>query len=332
MRRRPCDAIATACISVPTTRVFPTLRRCARRWATRLIGLSCGTVDEALAAASRDVDYLGVGAVYATGSKPDAGAPIGIDGLMRVAGATRFPVAAIGGIDAFNLGTVARTGVAMAAVISAIAGDPDPAFAAAPAGAGLGRGNGVIVLSIGTSHPWNVAGVGRDLIVATRLNRRVFTAIAAVSAQDARGVRALHAVPADAFRAQLSTLPWDAAGAVRVGALATVENVRAVAAALRARPSLDAVVDPVFAASRGGPLADPAARTALAEELARLPNVILTPNLDEAAAVARRASDRSRRDRRRRGRASSARCAGGAAQRRPSRRRSGRCAGYRSGR
>jgi hydroxymethylpyrimidine/phosphomethylpyrimidine kinase len=141
----------------------------------------------------------------------------------------------------------------------------------------------VIVLSIGTSHPWNVAGVGRDLIVATRLNQRVFTAIAAVSAQDAHGVRALHAVPADAFRAQLSTLPWDSAGAVRVGALATVENVRAVAAALRARPTLDAVVDPVFAASRGGSLADPAARSAVAEELACLPNVILTPNLDEAA-------------------------------------------------
>jgi thiamine-phosphate pyrophosphorylase len=96
----------------------------------RLIGLSCGTVEEALAAASHDVDYLGVGSVYATGSKPDAGAPIGIDGLVCVTAATRFPVAAIGGIDAFNLGTVARTGVAMAAVISAIAGDPDPAFAA----------------------------------------------------------------------------------------------------------------------------------------------------------------------------------------------------------
>jgi hypothetical protein len=41
-----------------------------------------------------------------------------------------------------------------------------------------------IVISIGTSHPWNVAGTGRDLIVGADFGARVFTAIAAVSAQD----------------------------------------------------------------------------------------------------------------------------------------------------
>jgi thiamine-phosphate pyrophosphorylase len=96
----------------------------------RLIGLSCGTVEEALAAGAHDVDYLGVGSIYATGSKLDAGEPIGVDGLLRIGVASRFPVAAVGGIDAFNVAAVARSGVAMAAVISAIAGDPDPAFAA----------------------------------------------------------------------------------------------------------------------------------------------------------------------------------------------------------
>ena len=77
----------------------------------------------------------------------------------------------------------------------------------------------MIVLSIGTNHPWNVAGIGRDLVVGTRLGARVFTAVAAVSAQDAHGVRALHPVPAEVLREQLAALPWDAAGAVRVGAL-----------------------------------------------------------------------------------------------------------------
>lgn len=95
-----------------------------------VLGLSCGTEQEARDAAQAGADYIGVGSVFPTQSKADAGEPIGIDGLLRVAGATRFPVAAIGGIDAFNLGTVARTGVAMAAVISAIADDADPAFAA----------------------------------------------------------------------------------------------------------------------------------------------------------------------------------------------------------
>jgi hydroxymethylpyrimidine/phosphomethylpyrimidine kinase len=149
----------------------------------------------------------------------------------------------------------------------------------------MGVGDAMIVLSIGTTHPWNVAGTGRDVVVATRLGVRVFTAIAAVSAQDARGLRALHAVPVENLREQLATLPWDAAGAVRVGALATAENVRTVAAALRARPALDAVVDPVFAASRGGRLCDDEAQREVAESLVSLPNVVLTPNVVEAAAL-----------------------------------------------
>ncbi|MFY9883798.1 MAG: hydroxymethylpyrimidine/phosphomethylpyrimidine kinase [Candidatus Cybelea sp.] len=140
-----------------------------------------------------------------------------------------------------------------------------------------------IVLSIGTTHPWNVAGVGRDLVVGYDFGVRVFTTVVAVSAQDSRGVRALHPVPPDAIAAQLETMPWDAAGAVRVGALPTLAAVRAVSAALQLRPWLPAVVDTVFAASGGGELTETAGRYAVRDELANLPNVTLTPNLDEAA-------------------------------------------------
>lgn len=86
----------------------------------RLIGLSCGTVAEAQTAQRMGADYIGVGSVYATASKGDAGHPIGIEGLRRVAAAAALPVAAIGGIDEERLEAVRETGVAMAAVISAI--------------------------------------------------------------------------------------------------------------------------------------------------------------------------------------------------------------------
>jgi hydroxymethylpyrimidine/phosphomethylpyrimidine kinase len=142
-----------------------------------------------------------------------------------------------------------------------------------------------IVLSIGTSHPWNVAGVGRDVIVGERLDARVFTAIAAVSAQDGRGSVVVQPVSRNVLAAQLAALPWDAAGAVRVGALPTRDAVDAVAAALRAHAWLPAVLDPVFAASGGGELGDAAARDAIRDDLARLGNVVLTPNLAEAAAL-----------------------------------------------
>jgi hydroxymethylpyrimidine/phosphomethylpyrimidine kinase len=140
-----------------------------------------------------------------------------------------------------------------------------------------------IVISIGTTHPWNIAGVGRDLVVAADFDVRVFTAVAAVSAQDGSGVVALHAVPAETVRAQLDVLPWQTAGAARIGALPTLAAVRCVAEFLGAHPELPAVVDPVFGASRGGSLGDDAARYALRDEIATLPNVVLTPNVDEAA-------------------------------------------------
>ncbi len=97
----------------------------------RLIGVSCGTPKEARAAEEAGADYAGVGAVYATQSKADAGEPIGIAGLLRVAGATCVPVAAIGGIGFANLAEIRRAGVAMAAVISAIAASDDPRTATA---------------------------------------------------------------------------------------------------------------------------------------------------------------------------------------------------------
>lgn len=86
-----------------------------------IIGLSCGTVEEARDVPQGGADYIGVGPVYSTGSKADAGEPIGVEGLKLVAAATSLPVAAIGGITIATLGGVRASGVAMAAVISALA-------------------------------------------------------------------------------------------------------------------------------------------------------------------------------------------------------------------
>jgi thiamine-phosphate pyrophosphorylase len=96
----------------------------------RMLGLSCGTSEEARYAESLGADYIGVGSVFATASKPDAGEPIGLHGLAQIASATRLPVAAIGGINAQNIGAVRACGVAMAAVISALGSAPDPRVAA----------------------------------------------------------------------------------------------------------------------------------------------------------------------------------------------------------
>jgi thiamine-phosphate pyrophosphorylase len=85
-----------------------------------LIGLSCGTESEVRDAGDSDVDYLGIGPVFETASKSDAGPPLGIDGLRSLASQTLLPVAAIGGITVARLDEIRRSGVAMAAVISAV--------------------------------------------------------------------------------------------------------------------------------------------------------------------------------------------------------------------
>jgi thiamine-phosphate pyrophosphorylase len=108
---------------------FDMLPEIRRSLGERIIGISCGTPDEARAA--RAADYIGVGPVYATESKSDAGDPIGLQGLREIAAATALPVAAIGGITAENLEDVRETGVAMAAMISAFSSAADPRAAAA---------------------------------------------------------------------------------------------------------------------------------------------------------------------------------------------------------
>ncbi len=90
-----------------------------------LVGVSCGTAAELRRFATDDVDYVGVGSVYSTASKTDAGDAIGVEGLRALARASPLPVAAVGGITLERLHDVRSSGAAMAAVIGAIAGAAD---------------------------------------------------------------------------------------------------------------------------------------------------------------------------------------------------------------
>ena len=99
-----------------------------------VVGVSASTVAEARAAEADGADYVGVGAVYATGSKdvPDEENGIGTDRVTALADAVDIPVIGIGGIDVENAGAVAAAGATGVAVISAItaAADPESATAA----------------------------------------------------------------------------------------------------------------------------------------------------------------------------------------------------------
>ena len=94
-----------------------------------IIGLSIETVEQARAAVSLDVDYLGVGPVFATATKMDAAPPLGLAALARVRAISRHRVVAIGGIGLENARQAIRAGADGVAVVSAIcaAGDPERA-------------------------------------------------------------------------------------------------------------------------------------------------------------------------------------------------------------
>jgi thiamine-phosphate pyrophosphorylase len=95
-----------------------------------ILGASPETLEEARQMERDGADYLGVGDVYGTPSKSDAGAPIGVEGLAEVIRAVSLPVVAIGGITLENAGPVIQAGAAGVAVISAVVGAPDPEAAA----------------------------------------------------------------------------------------------------------------------------------------------------------------------------------------------------------
>lgn len=96
----------------------------------RILGVSAGTVEEALQAERDGADYLGVGDVYGTPSKADAGVPIGLEELAKIARAVSTPVVGIGGITLDNASAVIEAGAAGAAVISAVIRAADPEAAA----------------------------------------------------------------------------------------------------------------------------------------------------------------------------------------------------------
>src|SRR5205807_806869 len=91
----------------------------------RILGVSAGTLEEARAAIAAGADYLGVGPIYATSSKNDAGNPIGLNLIETLAREYQIPLIAIGGINAQNAGEVIQAGTTGIAVISAVVSAAD---------------------------------------------------------------------------------------------------------------------------------------------------------------------------------------------------------------
>ncbi len=94
-----------------------------------VIGVSVRTVQEVREAEREGATYLAANGVWATSTKTNFGAALGLDGLRSLVLASRLPIVAIGGIDETQARELALTGAAGIAVVSAVMAAPDPAEA-----------------------------------------------------------------------------------------------------------------------------------------------------------------------------------------------------------
>jgi len=87
---------------------------------TVIIGASVGTVEEAIEAEAEGASYLGVGCIYGTASKPDAGDPVGPERIAEIRAAVALPIVAIGGVTRERIREVLAAGADGVAVVSAV--------------------------------------------------------------------------------------------------------------------------------------------------------------------------------------------------------------------
>jgi hydroxymethylpyrimidine/phosphomethylpyrimidine kinase len=142
-----------------------------------------------------------------------------------------------------------------------------------------------IAVTIAGSDSSGGAGIEADLKTFSALGVYGATVITALTAQNTRGIRAVHAVPAEFVATQMDAVFSDLrVNAVKIGMVWQADVIETVAAGLKRWHQSNVVLDPVLVATSGDRLLAPAAREVFKRVL--LPCArILTPNLPEAAAL-----------------------------------------------
>jgi hydroxymethylpyrimidine kinase/phosphomethylpyrimidine kinase/thiamine-phosphate diphosphorylase len=255
-----------------------------------LIGLTANSpahLDAVEALPSGTVDYLGVGVIRPTTTKPDHPAPLGVEGFRGLVSRSALPCVAIGGVGVDDTEALREAGAAGLAVVSALCAADDPATTARQFRRRWLGGSVPRVLSIAGSDPSGGAGVQADLKSIAANGGYGMAVLTALTAQNTRGVRAVHVPPVEFLRAQLDAVSDDIViDAVKIGMLADADVIRAVGAWLDAvRPPV-VVLDPVMVATSGDRLLDPDAERALRDLLTL--STLVTPNLAELAVLAGR--------------------------------------------
>lgn len=141
------------------------------------------------------------------------------------------------------------------------------------------------VLIIAGSDCSGGAGIQADLKTVMALGGYGMSAITALTAQNTKGVRAVHTPPADFLRQQIEACLEDiGADAIKIGMIGSIENAEVIAEVLRANPDIPVVLDPVMVATSGAALGSDEVTQFIKQTLVPLASII-TPNIPEAEAL-----------------------------------------------
>ena len=262
-----------------------------------IIGLSLKTIAQATAAPLEHLDYVAIGGMFATRSKDNPDAPVGLAGLREIAAVVRkrAPRNPDRG-DCRNRCLQCRRRHRSRG--RRRRGDFGPVARTRPKGSGSGaarycrsrarparRGMTAIALTIAGSDSSGGAGIQADLKTFAALGVYGASAITALTAQNTRGVTGIHDVPPDFIAAQIDAVFDDLdVGAVKIGMLSQPATIAAVADSLRRHKAKNIVLDPVMVATSGAKLISDHAIDALRRELIPMA-LVVTPNLPEAAVL-----------------------------------------------
>lgn len=252
-----------------------------------LVGISTHSLEEALRAEEEGADYIGFGAMYPTESKDVRYLP-GPAALAEIRARVRIPIVAIGGITRDNAPAVLDAGADAIAVISSVLASQDPELAALELSLLFKRRLPVpcgTVLTVAGSDSGGGAGIQADLKTTTLLGSYAASVITALTAQNTRGVSAIHGVPASFVAEQLDAVFRDIpVDLVKTGMLFSAEIIDVLVDKLAYYGKRMLVLDPVMVAKGGSSLVDDAAVAKLLERL--LPRAyLITPNVPEAEAL-----------------------------------------------
>jgi hydroxymethylpyrimidine kinase/phosphomethylpyrimidine kinase/thiamine-phosphate diphosphorylase len=254
----------------------------------KILGVSTQTLDQAIRAEKEGADYLGVGAVFPTSTKSDAG-QVSLETLKAICRTVSIPVVAIGGISRDNVMELKGSGVDGVAVISAILAQAKIDQATVEL-KGLSQKMATKemskVLTIAGSDCSGGAGIQADLKTMAAHGCYGMSVITALTAQNTRGVYGVVNCDPEFVENQIDCIFKDIRpDAVKIGMVSSAEIVHSVAQKLKVYQPEFVVVDPVMVATSGSKLLAEEAMDALKKELIPLATVI-TPNLYEAELLA----------------------------------------------